>query len=143
MSLVSPSEEKPFAKIAENLQVSFEGVPLDGRLFSAAQERVNLATKVLKAREIESKRRHNNDWFKSKALEAGIEIEEDLLEDSLSSGSKKDRSVLKSAEQAADRLSKLLKEPLRPQRFGKFLPPGFHRNDPEATGARKPKRLRR
>ena len=94
---------------------------MDGRLLNAAQTRVNLASKVVEASESERRVQQNNGWFRRSAQEAGLDLDEDLLEDHLGDGDKSDRSKLAEAKKARRQLQQLLREPLQTQRFGKFL----------------------
>jgi hypothetical protein len=121
LSLISPGEDKGHAKIVEALAASFQSVELDGRLFNSAQERVNLACKVVETDDIERRSQRSNQWFKEKAEEAGLELDDDLLEEGLGSGDKRDRSKLRESQKARSRLQQLLSEPMQTQRYGKFL----------------------
>ncbi|CAJ1933581.1 unnamed protein product [Cylindrotheca closterium] len=120
LSLVSPAEDKSHSKIVEALQVSFSKVMLDGRLMTGAQERTNLASKIVKASELEQNMNSNNNWFVNAAKEADIEIDDDLVEDE-SNMALKDQLLIKEAKRAKVLLQPLLSEPMKTQRFGKFL----------------------
>ena len=121
LSLISPAEDKAHRKIASELNAVFYSVPLDPRLLSAAQERTNLASKVVAAERIESKARQTNDWFVKSAEEAGLEVDEDALEDGLAGGNQKEQQQLLEAQRAKVQLNRLLAEPMVTQRCVKFL----------------------
>ena len=97
---------------------------MDGRLLAAAQERVNLATKVAAAEDAERKSARDNQWFREQAAEAGLELDEDLLDDSAGNNTgdlKRDRARQSEAVMSRERLRVLLAQPMQTQRFGKFL----------------------
>ena len=119
-SLISPAEDKSHSAILSSLNTKFDNVLIDGRLLREAQERVNLATKVMQVSEVERKASQNNRWFKEQAIEAGLEVDEDLLEDGLGEG-KRERAKLQEAQAAKERLAVLLAQPIQTQRHGKFL----------------------
>jgi len=121
VSLVASNEDKMHLGIIKSLQARFETVALDGRLLHEAQERVNLATKVAEVQNLERKSQRKNQWIMEKAEDAGFEVDEDLLEEGLSQGDGRDRAKLMEAHRARDRLAELLAQPMRTQRFGKFL----------------------
>lgn len=120
LSLVSPAEDKSHSKIVEALKVSFVKVMLDGRLMTDAQERTNLASKIFMASELEQKMNSQNRWFLDAAKEADLDLDDDLVEDE-SNMSRKDQMLVKEAERAKVLLQSLLSEPMKTQRFGKFL----------------------
>jgi hypothetical protein len=120
LSLVSPAEDKAHSKICEAVQVVFKKVLLDGRLMGAAQERVNLASKIVASAEVEQKSNSHNRWFLEKAKEAEIDIDDDLLETD-DNRSERELAQLKEARKAKVQLAQLLQEPMKTQRFGKFL----------------------
>ena len=120
LSLISPAEDKAHRKIVSELNAVFYSVPLDSRLLSAAQERANLASKVVAAEKIESKAKQTNDWFVKNAEEAGLEVDEDALEDGLAGGNQKEQQQLLESQRAKVKLQRLLAEPMVAQRFGKF-----------------------
>ena len=120
LSLISPAEDKSHTKIVEALQAKFSKVLLDGRLMTSAQERTNLASKIVAAGEINQKTNSHNKWFLDAAKEADLELDDGLLEDETNM-SEKDQLQLKEAKKAKLRLEKLLAEPMKTQRFGKFL----------------------
>eukprot|EP00529_Nitzschia_sp_RCC80_P017209 CAMPEP_0113465596 /NCGR_PEP_ID=MMETSP0014_2-20120614/13824_1 /TAXON_ID=2857 /ORGANISM="Nitzschia sp." /LENGTH=845 /DNA_ID=CAMNT_0000357765 /DNA_START=11 /DNA_END=2545 /DNA_ORIENTATION=+ /assembly_acc=CAM_ASM_000159 len=81
LSLVAPAEDKAHGKIAESANVTFSKVMLDGRLLTAAQERTNLASKIIEAAEMENKANSSNRWFAEKAKEADLDLDDGLIED--------------------------------------------------------------
>lgn len=119
LSLIAPAEDKSHSKIVQALEVKFSKILLDGRLLTSAQERVNLASKVVIAAEKSHKMQSSNQWFLEKAEEAELELDDDLLEGN--DISDVERSELREAHKAKSRLSLLLKQPLQTQKFGKFL----------------------
>jgi len=120
LSLIAPAEEKSHGKIVRALQgAKFSKILLDGRLLSSAQERVNLASKVVVAAQKEHQIQSQNQWFLEKAKEADLELDEDLLEED--SANAADRNDIRQAQAARVRLAQLLTEPMTTQRFGKFL----------------------
>ena len=121
LSLVAAGEDKSHAQIIAKLKVQFENVVLDGRLLTGAQERVNLATKVVVAEKVQSNCQQENAWFRDKAEEIGVELDDDMVNDGLDGGNERDRNQLRESKRAMLRLQKLLKQPLQTQRFGKFL----------------------
>lgn len=121
MSLISSAEDKAHKKIVSELGATFEQVNLDGRLLTSAQERANLASKIVAAEEIESKAHKKNQWFREKAEEAGLEVDEDNLDDGLAGGTKREQQQLLEAKRSKGLLRKLLGEPMVTQRYGKFL----------------------
>lgn len=120
VSLISPAEDKSHSKIVESIKVNFSKVVLDGRLMTAAQERTSLASKIFVAGEIDQRTQSKNRWFLEAAKEADLELDDNLVEDE-SNRSEKDQLLLKDAQRAKARLEVLLSEPMRAQRFGKFL----------------------
>ena len=105
LSLVASGEDKFHAKIVKALNVSFAEVPMDGRLLSSAQERVNLACKVASTEDSERKTQRDNQWFKDQAAEAGLEVDEDMLDDGLAGGDSRDKARLNEARLARDHLA--------------------------------------
>mmetsp|Transcript_3860 Transcript_3860/g.10745 ORF Transcript_3860/g.10745 Transcript_3860/m.10745 type:complete len:103 (-) Transcript_3860:2340-2648(-) len=61
-----------------------------------------------------------NQWFLEKAKEADLELDDDLLEDG-DNIAERERNELRDAKEARLRLAMLLQEPLKTQKFGKFL----------------------
>lgn len=121
LSLVSPAEDKAHANIVKSLNASFSQIRLDGRLLSNAQERTNLASKIVSTEQVENKAKKNNQWFLEKAEEAGLELDDELLEEGLAGGNQRERQQLREANKAKLLLRQLLSQPMRTQRFGKFL----------------------
>lgn len=120
LSLIAPAEDKAHSKILEALQVNFFKILLDGRLLSAAQERVNLASKVVVAAEKEHKIQSHNQWFREKAKEAELELDDEMLEDDKDLPDA-EQSERREAQLARTRLTQLLAQPMKTQKFGKFL----------------------
>ena len=118
--MIAPAEDRSHSTILNALNTKFENVLIDGRLLRESQERVNLATRVMQVSEIERKANDNNRWFKEQAREAGLDVDEDLLEEGLGSG-KRERAKVQDARMARERLSVLLAQPITTQRHGKFL----------------------
>ena len=117
------------------LNVQFQEVPIDGRLFRIAQERVNLACKVATADDTDRKNQRDDQWFIEQAKQAGLEIDDDLLNnvrhDDDDVGSRRNKDVnmrikarQKEAEIARNKLQELLSQPVQKQRFGKFFKVG-------------------
>lgn len=123
LSLVAPGEDKAQDRICKALGSKrlFQGVPLDGRLLSEAQARVNLASKIVECEDLESRTRKQNQWFQKLADEAGLEVDDGLIEDGLAGGDKREQQQLQTALQARSQLRILLAQPMTTQRFGKFL----------------------
>ena len=119
--MVAPDEDKMHAGVSRALNIRFEPVVMDGRLLKEAQERVNLACKVAEVSNLEQKCQRQNQWIKGKADEAGLEVDDDLLVEGMSGGDRRDRSKLQEAQRAQKRLAQLLMEPMKIQRYGKFL----------------------
>ena len=125
ISLVSPSEDKEHRAICDALEEGkssgFDGVQMDGRLLNAAQDRTKLAARIVACENIESKTKKDNKWFIEAAEDAGLDLDEDLLDGGLMAGSNRDRQKLSEARKARQKLKVLLAKPMRTQRFGKFL----------------------
>ena len=125
LSLIAPSEDKAHDAIVSALGGSkklFEPVILDGRLLHEAQERVNMASKIVAADEIEARAKKTNSWYHDAAKEAGLEVDDDMMEEGLAgSGDLKDAQQLRQAKQAKNALRVLLARPMVTNRFGKFL----------------------
>jgi ATP-dependent RNA helicase DDX24/MAK5 len=94
---------------------------MDGRLLAAAQERANLAAKVVECDEVETKAQKSNKWFQGAAEEAGLNLDDDMLDEGLAGGDRRDQHKLREAIAARTRLRQLLAQPMQTQRFGKFL----------------------
>jgi Superfamily II DNA and RNA helicases len=125
VSLVSASEEKAHQTICRAVRGdgtnSFVTAPIDGRLLANAQERVNLASKIVACENVESRTKKNNQWFIEAAKDADIELDSELLEDGQLGGSNKDRQQYLDAKRARLELNVLLSKPMRKQMFEKFL----------------------
>lgn len=125
ISLVAPAEEKEHQKICEAVrgvgERSLETVVIDGRLLSEAQARVSLATKIVACADVECLASKKNKWLQDTAHEAGLEVDEDMLESSLLDGDKRDRQQFIESKRAKAELCQLLQVPMRMQHFGKFL----------------------
>ena len=104
------------------MNATFSKVLLDGRLMKDAQERTNLASKVVMASVLDKRTRSRNQWFLEKANEADLELDEALI-DNDDSRPPKERQQLEEARKAKAKLQKLLKLPMKTQRFRKFLFP--------------------
>lgn len=125
VSLVSAPEERNHRMICRavlgDVSSSFNAAPMDSRLLSNAQERVNLASKIVACESSEAKTNKSNQWFIDAANEAGLDLDEDLLDDGQLAGSKKERQQFVEAKRARQELKVLLATPMRKQAFGKFL----------------------
>lgn len=132
LSLVAPTDDKNYSRITKTLNAQFQSFHLDGRLLRAAQERVNVACKVVSAEGGERKSMRDNKWFQEQAAEAGLEVDESLLEETIDSS----RSQQGELRRAKAQLAKLLSEPMQTQRYGKFLATNSARTQMEATAAR-------
>jgi ATP-dependent RNA helicase DDX24/MAK5 len=125
ISLVAPAEEKEHQKICESVQGSgskrFEQAHIDGRLLSEAQERVSLATKIVSCNDVESQASKKNKWLMDAANDAGLDVDESMLESGLLDGDNRDRQRFIEAKRAKGQLKQLLSQPMRKQHFGKFL----------------------
>jgi hypothetical protein len=106
--------------IVAALGVKFEDVLMDGRLLKEAQERANLATKVVQANDLERKNKERSQWFEKQADEAGLEMDEDILQEGELTD-RRDQNLLREAKSARRRLAALLAQPMTIQRYGKFL----------------------
>lgn len=127
LSLVAPGEDKAQDRICEALGSKrlFQSIPLDGRLLSDAQVRVNLASKIVECEDLESKTQKQNQWFQKAAEDAGLEVDDGLIEEGLAGGNKREQQKLKEAKIARTQLRILLAQPMTTQRFGKFLSPNM------------------
>ena len=122
ISLVSSGEERQQKAIFDELgKTMFSPVHLDGRLLAEAQERVNLACKIVSCDEIESRTDRSNKWFKDAAADAGLELDDDMLDEGLAGGDLRAQQRLREAKKARGLLKSLLAQPMVVQRFGKFL----------------------
>ena len=120
LSLIAPAEDKAHSKIAGSLSVPFGKVLLDSRLMTSSQERVNLASKIYVVSEMEQKTNNHNRWFLEKAKEADLDLDDNMMEDASNRPEKEHQQVLE-AKRARSQLARLLQEPMRTQKFGKFL----------------------
>jgi hypothetical protein len=124
-SLVAPAEEREHQKICEAVlgagSRSLDQVQIDGRLLSEAQERVALATKIVSCNDVESQASKKNKWLQDAAEEAGLDVDEDMMDGGLLDGDQRDRQRFLDAKRAKGELRQLLARPMRIQHFGKFL----------------------
>eukprot|EP00581_Thalassiosira_minuscula_P028551 CAMPEP_0183749982 /NCGR_PEP_ID=MMETSP0739-20130205/727_1 /TAXON_ID=385413 /ORGANISM="Thalassiosira miniscula, Strain CCMP1093" /LENGTH=1043 /DNA_ID=CAMNT_0025985887 /DNA_START=14 /DNA_END=3145 /DNA_ORIENTATION=+ len=125
VSLVAPAEEREHHTICESVlgtgSKSLESMHIDGRLLSEAQERVALATKIVSCNDVESQANRKNKWLQDAARDAGLEVDEDMMESGLLDGDQRDRQRFLEAKRAKAELRQLLAKPMRKQHFGKFL----------------------
>ena len=126
VSLVAPAEEREHQKICELVQGtggsrSLDQVSIDGRLLNEAQERVALATKIVSCNDVETQAVRKNKWLQDAAKDAGLDVDEDMIEGGLLGGDKRDRQRFIDANRARTELRQLLAKPMRIQHFGKFL----------------------
>jgi len=125
VSLVAPGEEKAHDRICQALESPsrdlFRSVPLDTRLLSEAQKRVHLASKIVACDEKETRVHKQNRWFQDAAEEAGLDIDDDLMEEGLAGGDLREQQQLHQAKRARADLRVLLSRPMTTRRFGKFL----------------------
>ena len=96
-------------------------MPIDGRLLNEAQEQVALATKIVSCNDVESQANKKNNWLHNAAKEAGLDVDEDMLEGGLLDGDQRDRQRFLDAKRAKAELRQLLAKPMRIQHIGKFL----------------------
>ena len=120
LSLIAPAEDKAHSKIVASLSVPFSKVLLDGRLLTSSQERVALASKIYTVGEMEQKTNSHNRWFHEMAKEADLELDDGMLDEADDRSEKEQMQVLE-AKRARVQLARLLKEPMKTQKFGKFL----------------------
>ena len=125
VSLVAPAEEREHQKICESVQGagsrSLDQVSIDGRLLNEAQERVSLATKIVSCNDVESQAVRKNKWLQDAANDAGLDVDEDMIEGGLLGGDQRDRQRFIDANRAKTELRQKLAKPMRIQHFGKFL----------------------
>ena len=114
---MAPTDDKNYSRIVQALKAKIQTVHLDGRLLRAAQARVNLASKVVSAEGEERKVQREKKWFHDQADEAGLELDESLVE----TGDSSNRTRQRDARQARAELSQMLAQPMQAQRYGKFL----------------------
>lgn len=120
LSLIAPAEDKAHSKIAASLSVPFNKVLLDGRLLTHSQERVSLASKIFVAGEMEQKTNSHNRWFLEMAKVADLDLDDDMMEDETNRPELEHQQILE-AKRARVKLAILLQEPMKTQKFGKFL----------------------
>jgi hypothetical protein len=102
LSLVAPAEDKPFKAIMDELgKNTFQPVNLDGRLLAEAQERVNMASKIVSCDELESRSSSNNKWFEDAAAATGLELDPSMLDEGLAGGDLRDQQRLREATKAS------------------------------------------
>jgi hypothetical protein len=82
---------------------------------------VALANKIFTCNDADSQATKKNKWLKDTAHEAGLDVDEDMLESSLLDGDQRDRARLVESKRAKAELKLLLQTPMRTQRFGKYL----------------------
>lgn len=135
LSLIAPGEDKAHDKVCEALKSKhlFETVHMDGRLLAAAQERTNLAAKIVACDEVETKAHRSNKWFQEAAEQAGLDLDDDMLVEGLAGGDQRDQHKLREAKAAREHLRQLLAQPMQTQRFGKFLSSNSAAADPEVA----------
>ncbi|KAL7505460.1 hypothetical protein ACHAXN_002943 [Cyclotella atomus] len=125
ISLVAPAEEKEHRKICEAVKGSGQGnletTDIDARLLSEAQARVALANKIFTCNDAQSQAIKKNKWLNDTAHEAGLDVDEDMLESSMLDGDQQDRARFLESKRAKVKLRLLLQTPMRTQRFGKYL----------------------
>jgi len=125
VSLVSAAEEREQTKICQAVlgadKLHFSGVAIDGRLMTAAQARVNLASKIVLCEDLTSRTNRNNKWFIDAAEDCELDLDDGMLDEGLAGGNKVERMQLLEARRAKVELKALLAKPMRRQEFGKFL----------------------
>ena len=99
----------------------FASAALDAHLLQAAQERTNLASKIIQCNTIESRASRNNNWYVNAAKDADVELDDDLLDKGQSAGDLRDRQRFAEAKKAKQELTALLAKPMLKQNFSKFL----------------------
>jgi ATP-dependent RNA helicase DDX24/MAK5 len=142
VSLVSAPEERNHKTICRAVlgedSSCFDVAPMDSRMLSNSQERVNLASKIVACEDAEMKTNKSNQWFIDAANEAGLDLDDDLLDGGQLGGTKKERQQFLEAKRARHDLRALLAKPMRTQAFGKFLSNAGLRNAIAAEDAVKP-----
>lgn len=122
VTLVSSAEEKKHKNCCLAVgRRSFDVANIDGRLMKSVQERVNLASKIVSYEQAESKSSQENSWYIKAAEEAGIDLDEDLLEGAMDGKTNRERKRHEEGRKANAKLMALLSQPMRTQNFGKFL----------------------
>jgi len=118
LSLVSPAEDKPHARILQALQLEqsptnrMETWDLEGRLLRSAVQRVNLATQIVKWSTKDRQTQQDNSWWNKMAKEADMELDDRLLEEMRDDDGPKANQSRRHIESAKTRLQQLLAEPL-------------------------------
>jgi putative cell wall-binding protein len=113
--------------ISKALEVTFAPWTIDARMLHRAQERVNLASKVVAMTDKEQQTQRRNEWFRVQAEAAGFDITDEVLNDMDFTRSNdaqynnRVKSQTQEAKKAAMKLSQLLLEPLHVRRYGKFV----------------------
>lgn len=135
LSLIASGEDRAHDKVCEALKLKhlFETVHMDGRLLAAAQERVALAAKIVACDEVEKKAQKSNKWFQEAADQAGLDLDDDVLDEGLAGGGQRDQYKLREAMGARGHLRQLLAQPMQTQRFGKFLSSNSAAANPEVA----------
>ena len=82
---------------------------------------MSLANKVFTCQDAESQTSKKNKWLQDTAHEAGLEIDNDMLESSLLDGDQRDRQRFIESKRAKAELKQLLQQPMRTQRYGKSV----------------------
>ena len=123
VSLVSSAEERTHRDCCNAVGCKhFDDAAIDGQLLKAAQERVSLASKIVAHDWAESKINNDNAWYKKASEEAGIDLDESLLDDVMDGKCRKQQKQhTEGGKQALAKLKVLLSQPMRTQSFGKFL----------------------
>ena len=80
-----------------------------------------MASKIFEAQEKQGKAKRQNQWFLEAAKDAGIDLDDNCLDNGLEDGDQRNTSKLREAENARVRLQALLSQPMQTQMFGKFL----------------------
>jgi hypothetical protein len=135
VSLISSAEDKFYKALTKKTGICLDKLNLDSRILAVAQERVNLASKIAGVADEDRKRHRDNQWFIDHAAEAGLEIDDDLL-DNGEQMDKRQQAKRSGMDTAKQQLRTMLSEPMRVQRFGKFLSTNLSATQstvPEAT----------
>jgi hypothetical protein len=80
-----------------------------------------LATKIVSCNDVESQATKKNKWLQDAAKDAGLDVDDDMMEGGLLDGDMRDRQRFLDAKRAKFDLRQLLARPMRIQHFGKFL----------------------
>lgn len=97
-----------------------------------------LANKIFTCNDVESQASKKNKWLQDTAHEAGLEVDDDMLENSLIDGDQRERQRFMESKRAKAELRQLLQTPMRTQRFGKYLSQPGLREAIETEAAVKP-----